>query len=94
MSLESIRKEIDAIDESIIELIRQRLSFSTEIAHEKIKNNLQLRDAAREKEILKKYIQIAEKKGIDKKLIEKIFMLLIEGSVSLQEKEINKGDKK
>lgn len=51
MGIDEIRKEIDAIDDKLVELLRQRLDAVARITAYKIENDLPVDDAAREKEI-------------------------------------------
>ena len=54
MTLENIRKEIDALDEQILGLLNQRMSLVEKVIAAKEQKNLQVLDAAREKFILEK----------------------------------------
>ena len=52
MQLEEIRKKIDAIDEEIVRLIAERISYAPKIAVYKKKNNLLIYDVKREADII------------------------------------------
>ncbi len=54
MTLENIRKEIDALDEQILALLDQRMFLVEKVIAAKAQENLQVLDAAREKFILEK----------------------------------------
>lgn len=54
MLLNNKRKEIDKIDEELLNLFQERLVIVEEIKKYKVKNNLAIYDKAREDEILKK----------------------------------------
>lgn len=54
MTLENIRKEIDLIDEQIIELLETRMSLVEKVISAKEKENIRVLDPKREKYILEK----------------------------------------
>lgn len=54
MNMKEAREAIDAIDEKMVELFRQRMELSLQIAEEKHRNSLPILNAAREEEILRK----------------------------------------
>lgn len=54
-SLDKYRKEIDKIDDSIIELLEQRFNLVVEIGQYKKENNLPVFDAKRESAIKQKF---------------------------------------
>lgn len=54
-SLDKYRKEIDKIDDSIIELLEQRFNLVVEIGQYKKENNLPVFDVKRESAIKKKF---------------------------------------
>ncbi|MFW5746409.1 MAG: chorismate mutase, partial [Nanoarchaeota archaeon] len=51
-SLDSIREEIDQIDQQILNLVSQRLAYMPAVAEYKRKKGLQTRDTGREKEMM------------------------------------------
>lgn len=53
--LEKLRKEIDDIDEKLVELFERRMRVVSEIAEYKRINNKEVRDEGREEEIIKRY---------------------------------------
>ena len=52
MSLEDIRKEIDALDEKIVPLLKERMNCSLKVAKEKREQGLEIYHPKREEEIL------------------------------------------
>jgi len=56
--LSLLRKRIDEIDEEIVKLLRERLKLATEIGKIKEKQNLQAFDLQREKQILKRILEL------------------------------------
>jgi len=54
LDLDKLRKEVDIIDEEIMSLLKKRLSITEKIISLKTKNDIPLKDAKREKDILDK----------------------------------------
>ena len=52
MSLEDIRKEIDALDEKIVPLLKERMNCSLKVAKEKREQGLEIYHPKREEEII------------------------------------------
>jgi chorismate mutase len=77
-NLGDFRKEIDRIDLEICKLIAIRFKITRQVGLYKIKNNLQLEDKKREKEIMEKFAKKATTLNIDPTLIQKIFRLIID----------------
>lgn len=60
MSLESLRKNIDTIDDQILDLFLKRLKCCEKIADIKIKSNIPILNEEREKEILNHIVAESE----------------------------------
>ncbi len=60
MNLEDLRKEIDSVDRSIMELFRDRMALSAEIGKVKKANGLAILDIEREKDKLDKIAKNVE----------------------------------
>lgn len=60
MSLESLRKNIDTIDDQILDLFLKRLKYCEKIANIKIKSNIPILNEEREKEILNHIVAESE----------------------------------
>jgi len=54
MTMEKARKEIDEVDEKILELLGKRIGLAKEIGKEKKQENISIYDPVREQEVLKK----------------------------------------
>jgi len=57
MNLEELRKEIDKVDEAIVDLLQKRMDISREIGKIKKSKDVPVKDEEREKEILNKVPQ-------------------------------------
>jgi chorismate mutase len=85
--LEQEREKIDRINSEIINFLGERMRSVKKIAEYKGKNEIPIRDEEREKKVLEKISNEAEKKSLDKKFVIDIFKKIIEHSVSEEEKE-------
>lgn len=90
MDLKDIRKDIDSIDNQILELLEKRFSLMPSVIDYKIKNNLDIFDSAREKEILKNKISTAKNFSIDEKFITEIYQLIMDQSKKIQRDYLKK----
>jgi len=84
MSLEEIRKKIDAVDEKIVKLIAERIKQSQAIGDEKQKKNKPIDDAAREKKVLAHIEALAREENLDEKEILGIYRQIIRSSKVVQ----------
>ncbi len=84
MTLEEYRKEIDKIDNELLEIILKRNDIIKKIKEYKKLNNLQIYDEKREQEIKQRLIKKAEEININNELINQIFDLILENSKKIQ----------
>ena len=81
MDLHQIRKQIDNIDDSILELFAKRFDLCKEISSYKEKNNLSLKDNNRELEIIKeRTTKFSELGHNEPEFVEDIFTLILDKS--------------
>ena len=88
MSIEELRKKINNVDASLIELLAERRNLSKDVIQEKNENEKPIRDQKREEELLKKVIKLGEEKGVNKHFLTKVFYEIIEDSIRLQQSQI------
>ncbi|MBE7092470.1 MAG: chorismate mutase [Clostridiales bacterium] len=62
MKIEDLRNKIDAIDDELVSLLKERLSVASEIAKYKMENGLNVLDKTRERELINK---VTEKAGTE-----------------------------
>lgn len=86
LSLEEIRQDIDIIDYQIVELLAKRTQLVSMIGTLKERRS-SIRDREREGEVLKRARENAGRKGVDPELIEKIYKMLFDHFVELQERQ-------
>ncbi len=83
-SIQNIRDEIDEIDLKIIDLISQRKDLVDEVV--KLKKRDQIVDQQRIDFILNKLNVEAKKRGLPKKLVEKIWNIMIKTFIEYEKK--------
>ncbi len=86
MDLEELRDQLSAIDRQILELVAERQRLSGEIGAWKRASGRPTRDFAREKQVLGKARLAATGLGVPTGLAEALFSLLIQSSLTNQER--------
>jgi len=84
MSLEEMRKKIDAVDEKIVKLIAQRIQQSQAIGDEKQKSRKPIEDAKREGNVLAHIEALARAENLDEKEILSVYRQIIKLSKIVQ----------
>jgi chorismate mutase/prephenate dehydrogenase len=85
--LTEIRKELDKLDNSILELLSKRMALIPSVAEYKKQNNLPRYQPQREKEIIENRRKLAKELNINPNLAENIARAIIEDAHRI-EKEI------
>ena len=80
-----LRQRLDAIDDSIIDLIAERQAVVTTIGQHKLKTGAPLRHYEREREVIERGMQRAELRGASGRLAREIMQTLIHHSLDNQE---------
>lgn len=83
--LETLRKEIDTIDEELLTLIQKRISIVQQIGELKKDLAIPIMDTGREKIILDHLITNAKTKNIAPEMIEKIWKTIFAASYRIEE---------
>ena len=89
MSLQEVRVKLDEVDRQIVDLYKQRMALSVQVAESKMRSNRPIRDAQREKQKLESVKNMVEK-GYDKKNVEELFRMLMSASRKYQYHLMNK----
>ncbi len=85
MDLENTRKEINQMDQKILELIVKRLGLAKKIGEYKRENNLMIRDKEREAEIIKDRSEKFRQLGFDdEEFVKRLFELIMKKSREVQ----------
>ena len=88
-NITALRKQIDEIDNSLIDILSKRMRISREIGQYKKEHSMTILQTARYSEILDKRGAQASLLGIDPECVKKIFESIHEESVNQQMKIIN-----
>ncbi|ACV61799.1 Prephenate dehydratase [Desulfofarcimen acetoxidans DSM 771] len=88
-TLDDLRQEIDMIDDQIIELLGRRTRTVDKVGN--FKKVGSVRDPERESRVLEKLRKLAEIKGFDPDVISKVYRILFDHFVSLQQKKVDSG---
>lgn len=88
-NITALRKQIDDIDNSLIDILSKRMRISREIGQYKKEHSMTILQTARYSEILDKRGAQASLLGIDPECVKKIFESIHEESVNQQMKIIN-----
>ena len=88
--LNSLRKRIDYADHELLEALARRMEVVEEILQEKEAQGLPLFDSARETELLTKIAHLAEEKGIDPVLAERVLKEVINHSREVQTRRVHR----
>jgi chorismate mutase/prephenate dehydratase len=88
--MEEYRRKINKVDSEIIKLLAKRRKLSREIIRLKNETQSSIRDKARERELLTQLTELGKKEGLDSDFVKKVFYEIIDDSVKLQSKILNK----
>ena len=86
MDLKDIRRDIDAIDTQLVELLKKRMDCSKKVAEIKAAAGLEIYHPKRESEIIKKVTELGGEYGT---YIGELYTLLMECSRELQHQKMN-----
>ena len=81
-----LRDKINRLDQKLIEILAERRQVSIEVIQTKIAANIPLRDLARERSLIKALIEQGKQYNLDDILIKRLYQIIIEDSVLLQQK--------
>ena len=88
--MEEYRKKINEVDSEIIKLLAKRRDLSREIIRLKNESRSSIRDKTREKELLNQLVELGKKEGLDSEFVTRVFHEIIDDSVKLQNKILNR----
>ena len=84
--IEKLRKEIDRIDNNIIELLSKRKGAVKKIAGIKRQENTPVIDKGREQEIINRLKKLSKENGLDENFIGSVYGIIIDNSRNEQER--------
>lgn len=81
-----LRDKINEIDAKLLELVAKRRQISTQVIQTKIEANIPVRDLERERSLINSLIHQGKDYHLDNILIKRLYQVIIEDSVLLQQK--------
>ncbi|MBQ7984174.1 MAG: bifunctional 3-deoxy-7-phosphoheptulonate synthase/chorismate mutase type II [Bacteroidales bacterium] len=90
--LQTLRSQIDDIDQSLIDLIGSRMELSRKIAQVKKDGNLTIFQPERWHGVVERICQMAQKRNVDSGFIKEIFEIIHQESIKEQNIIINKSN--
>lgn len=85
--LESLRSRLAEIDRDILRRIAERQRLAVQVVERKLESGMPTRDYRQERDVIQRARTLASDEGLSPDLAEKILLLLIEASLTVQEKE-------
>ncbi len=89
-TIEQLRAEIDKLNREIVELLAKRMEVAGEIAEYKKQRDLPVRVPEREKAVIENVKRLAKENGLDEKMIEDVFLKIIEHTKNSENKRMEK----
>lgn len=80
--LEKLRREIDRLDKSLIEVLTQRMHVAKQIADLKKRLGLKVKDEAREKDVIRRIRNFAREKGLDPDFADNLMRMVMGQAIS------------
>jgi chorismate mutase len=88
-TLDRLRKQIDMIDDEIMNILASRMKIAREIGQYKKEHNMTILQSERWIEVLQKYLQRGEQNGLSPEFITRIIKSIHDESIEQQEKVMN-----
>jgi chorismate mutase len=88
-TLEELRHEIDSYDNKLLDILESRMNIASKIGEYKKKHNITILQTSRWDEILRRQLELGEKKGLSEEFIVKIFRAIHQESINHQTKIMN-----
>lgn len=87
MNLEELRKQIDTLDDKLVEILAERMRLSKQVGEVKKQTNTPFIDPIRFEQLLRRVIEKAKKLHLSEDLILGIYKIIHQHSVQTQEEE-------
>lgn len=88
MELRDLRRQIDELDEELVEIISKRLSIMPVVAEIKRSQNVAIDQKRREEEVIDNIRKKAEHRNLDPDFVERIMVELISESKRIQQRNL------
>ena len=83
--LDRLRKEIDMLDDEIMNILASRMKIAQEIGAYKKENNMTILQSERWKEVLQKFVERGKQNGLSEEFITRIIKSIHDESIEQQE---------
>lgn len=90
--LQALREAIESIDRELLAHLKHRMELVEEIATAKLKSAFPFRDQQREEQVLQRVRHAAVELGLDAHVIERLYRLIMEMSISRQQAHVQSLD--
>ena len=90
MSLKKYRKQLDKIDDKIVNLLAKRMKLASQIGKHKFGNGMKIFQPSREDVVKDKLKSLADKFNLNFSFLSKIWNEIISESIKIQEKIFEK----
>ena len=87
MSLDRLRSQLAELDKEFLALVARRQQLSSEIGRVKRDAGIPVRDYRQEREVIRRTREQAQQLGVPAQLAEKLVLLLVESSLTVQERD-------
>lgn len=94
MDLNTLRQEIEALDQNLLCSLAKRRQLALAVAKDKAKRQGAVRDTAREASLLLSLMEKGQALGLDPAYLTRLYHVIIEDSVLLQQAWMQQGDEK
>jgi len=83
------RRQIDELDDQLLDILHQRMKVVSAIGNDKKANNMTILQPARWDSILNKHLKRSRKKALSRKMISRVFTAIHQESIRRQTKIMN-----
>ncbi|MDI3521310.1 bifunctional 3-deoxy-7-phosphoheptulonate synthase/chorismate mutase type II [Anaerophaga thermohalophila] len=90
VTLDELRKQIDKLDDQLLDLLKERMKISEAIGKYKFENNITILQTRRYDELMNNRRDRGSQRGLDEEFITRIFESIHEESISRQNEIMNK----
>lgn len=94
LKMSELRESIDALDDSLLDILAQRMDLCRQIGRIKQEHNISILQLARFEDILTRALDSASGRGLDDKLVEQVFTAIHNASVEVQARKSPAASKK
>ena len=87
MSLDALRSQLAELDEQLLAIVARRQQLSSEVGRVKREAGVPVRDYRQERDVMRRTRQRAHALGLPSGLAERLLLLLVESSLTVQEQD-------